>query len=168
MLHAVDAEYTARFCNLWPEETLNDETYWIESWLNLLNTTQTVLVWRLTRKPYNFNFLLFIWIARQTSYDIWKWICMVFVSIWFCVERHNLKKNTTEFSVSKYCLILEGRVVVAIYRLYWSLWNKNRFLQGYRKQWIQISKLNLWNFSWLNSSLDFKSIRWCIDKQNLL
>lgn len=25
-----------------------------------------------------------------------------------------LKKNTTEFSVSKYCLILEGRVVVAI------------------------------------------------------
>lgn len=167
MLHAVDAEYTARFCNLWPEETLNDETYWIGSWLNPLNTTQTVLFWRLTRKPYNFNFLLFIWIARQTSYDIWKWICMVFVSIWFCLERQN-KKNTTEFSVSKYCLILEGRVVVAIYRLYWSLWNKNRFLQRYRKQWIQISKLNLWNFYWLNSSLDFKSNRWCIDKQNLL
>lgn len=137
MLHAVDAEYTARFCNLWPEETLNDETYWIESLLNPLNTTQTVLVWRFTRKPYNFNILLFIWIARQTSYDIWKLICMVFVSIWFCVERQNKKKIQLN-------------------------------LQGYRKQWIQISKLNLWNFSWLNSSLDFKSIRWCIDKQNLL
>lgn len=161
MLHAVDAEYTARFCNLWPEETLNDETHWIESLLNLLNTTHTVLVWRLTRKPYNFILRVRLHTTFGSEY------------VWFLFQydfeyKDKIKKNTTEFSVSKYCLILEGRVVAAIYRLYWSLWNKNRFLQGYRKQWIQISKLNLWNFSWLNSSLDFKSIRWCIDKQNLL
>lgn len=159
MLHAVDAEYTARVCNLWFEETLYEETHWFESWLNHLNNTHTVFVLRWYTKTVQFPLLV---IHMNSFIRHWDVDMNVFCFDMFrmnCVERQNFK-NATKFSVRKYCLIREGRMVVAIFRIYWSHWSKNRFLQRYCKQYKA-------KFSWLYSSLQVKSDVWYINNRNI-